>query len=74
MNKILTIKGQQESGNIVAEFKEVMLLLTAVFAQRATVLIWALFRSTRVDAILLKPPTHPAPQLEGQTLLLSFSS
>lgn len=30
---------QQQSGNIVAEFKEVMLLLTAVFAQKATVLI-----------------------------------
>lgn len=68
------IKGQQEPGNIVAEFKEVMLLLTAVFAQRAAVLIWALLRSTRVDAVLLKPRTHPAPQLEGQALLLSFSS
>lgn len=31
--------GQQQLGNIVAEFKEVMLLLTAVFAQRAAVLI-----------------------------------
>lgn len=56
------VKGQQQSRNIVAEFKEVMLLLTTVFAQRAAVLIWALLKLTRVEAISLQPPKHPASQ------------